>query len=504
MSPAVKHVKEFVRWDGGLAAVIYPAGMYFLSVNKFFIARALFTVSTILLAARVFSASEQFESKRGKVIFCLGALLATFALWVISWYWVLYEESAHPKPALSTWIASYFTWVWGIPFRSVFVGLGIIGLICLVVVGLDRLIRERCPDKRLHLLAERDKASIREYVWVTSIYYQPAFDKSEPYIDFIFCVFNNSLFDVVINFHDGFILYGDDNEQFHFPPKFIAQTPARCWSRSPTNFVIRQGIMQDAITRRFGKPDNIRISFGNLKIKFVVEQFPEMDAVSLDVNHYLQTAEHAWHNPNHPEFRSYKGERRARLTADVGEALTKEVSRAQIKRESGPCISFLKVENTLVYKDDYGRIVRYENKPRTATWRKTHPSFWILVAYYRNEPQEGQKPNGVKEVSAELTYKTNGGPVVVPRARWFSPNKEIVDIGYNEVVGFVLAEYRRTGGIYARDRNNLVELAKKELTVSVRFLSGFDGSIIDGGLLKIESIKKGDEFDFRVSKIEAI
>jgi hypothetical protein len=194
-----------------------------------------------------------------------------------------------------------------------------------------------CDDKRLHAIAEHDKTSIKEYVWVASIYYEPAFDKSEPYIDFVFWVFNNSLFDIVINFQNGFILYGDDNEQFHFEPKFIAKNPARCWSRSPTNFVIRQGIMQDAITRRFGKLDNIRISFGNLKIKFVVEQFPEMDAISLNVNHYLQTAEHAWHNPNRPAFLppvelSSALELLANDQTDTSRALTEsrsEVSRLQ-------------------------------------------------------------------------------------------------------------------------------------------------------------------------------
>lgn len=162
-----------------------------------------------------------------------------------------------------------------------------------------------CQDEWLHEKLKIDKATIRDLVWVASIFYRRDFDKSQPRIDFVFNIFNNSLLDLVISMDGGYILFSDENEQFYFDPKFIAQNPALCRSRDATNFVIRQAITGDEITKHFKDTDNTRISFGNLRVSFRgTERFPEITPTLLDVNHYLFTGQGAWHNPNRPKFLS--------------------------------------------------------------------------------------------------------------------------------------------------------------------------------------------------------
>jgi len=162
-----------------------------------------------------------------------------------------------------------------------------------------------CQDEWLHEKLKTDKATIWGLVWVASIYYRRDFDKGQPCIDFVFNIFNMSLIDVVISMDGGYVLFGDDNEQFYLEPKFISQNPARCRTRDSTNFVIRQAVTRDEITNHFKEADNTRISFGNLRVTFRgTQQFPEITPTNLDVNHYLFTREGAWHNPNRPKFLS--------------------------------------------------------------------------------------------------------------------------------------------------------------------------------------------------------
>ncbi|HEU4714101.1 MAG TPA: hypothetical protein VFS76_21215 [Pyrinomonadaceae bacterium] len=162
-----------------------------------------------------------------------------------------------------------------------------------------------CKDEWLHEKLKTDKATIWDLVWVASIFYRTEFDKSQPYIDFVFKVFNMSLIDVVISMDGGYILFSDDNERFFFDPKPGGPNPARCYSRDSINFVIRQAVTADQINNHFKSTDNTRISFGNLSVNFRgTEQFPEITSTHLDVNHYLFTADGVWENPNRPKFLS--------------------------------------------------------------------------------------------------------------------------------------------------------------------------------------------------------
>ena len=351
-----------------------------------------------------------------------------------------------------------------------------------------------CQDEWLHEKLKTDKATIWDLVWVASIFYRRDFDKSQPRIDFVFNIFNNSLLDVVISMDGGYILFSDDNEQFHFDPKFIAQNPALCRSRDSTNFVIRQAVTRDEITNHFKDADNTRISFGNLRVTFRgTEQFPEITRTNLDVNHYLFTREGVWHNPNRPKLLSEQELRLQNIQASP-----METERANLV--------FLRVDEVLVYYNEIRKaIVKYDNQPRTASWRQKHPSFEVLVAYYRNVPQEGVKPRAITKLSAELIYDPLNEPYIVPRAQWFPQNETRVDIPSNDAAGFILAERHKSETIYARDgrdEDDIVNLAERGITVSVRFFSAYDGSTIEGGKFKIENIKTENSSDFGATKID--
>jgi hypothetical protein len=165
-------------------------------------------------------------------------------------------------------------------------------------------VSDPCPDKRLHALAESDKASIKNLVRIPWIAYRPHFDKKEPYIDFVFSIFNNSLYDIVIDnsIKKGDIWCDSSDEPFYYEPKIRASHPIGCGSRDGTNFVIRHVLTVEEISRFEGK-DNVIIGFGNLEITFAgTEQFPEILPTRLETKYYLETKKGEWwYNPNQRE-----------------------------------------------------------------------------------------------------------------------------------------------------------------------------------------------------------
>jgi hypothetical protein len=360
-----------------------------------------------------------------------------------------------------------------------------------------------CQDEWLHEKLKTDKATIWDLVWVASIFYRRDFEKSQPVIDFVFNIFNMSLLDVEISMDGGYVLFSDDNEQFHFDPKFLAQNPARCRSRDSSNFVIRQAVTRDEITKHFKDEDNTRISFGNLRVTFRgTEQFPEVTPTNLDVNHYLFTGQGAWHNPNRPKFLSEQESGLQHIQVAASQ-LSSSLPPVEIERAN---LVFLRVDYELVYYNEISReLTRWDNRPRSATWRMQHPAFSILVAYYRNQPQEGSQPISIKDLSVELEYNDDADkPFVVPRGLWFPQNRSTVDIAYNDTAGFILAEHHKSEAIFGRSKKDRVRLAEYKTTVNVRFFSGADGASFDGGKFRIESFETGDAdaFDFSATRID--
>ncbi len=373
-----------------------------------------------------------------------------------------------------------------------------------------------CEDEWLHDKLKTDKIKIKELVRFPGIMYNPDFQKA--HIDFVFSVFNNSLYDIVIeNSVTGEIRYGEDNDAFYYQPKFLSEKLVECPSRSGTYFTIRQAIRQEEIPR-FRDADDVLIWFHGLQINFQgTEQFPEVEATTLNTQHYLQTKKRIWRDWDQLQFvfgyteeqwntiRSGSVENAAeveRLRTELNLLKAELEPKALSEALQKPRLTFLRIDDVLVYYNElYNKIVKYENKPRTADWRLKHPSFRILVAYYRNPPDEARQPNLIRNVTAELTYNGTDDPYVVSRGFWFPENASAIDIPYNDARGVIIAEHHRSEIIYGRDKNDRVELNVKEQDVIVRLFVGTDGSTIEGGTFKIKSVQNENGFDFQATKV---
>jgi len=310
-----------------IAVFLLALGISAMYGTQYILAAGFYFVGIALLTARL-AADAKSHARKGGVIFVVvsaGALIFSGSLWLVKH---TYETQGHSDNVLSAAISSaallgwdYISHMWQLPWRWI-VGSVLFGFVLAAIANVWRsrkqepasenggiqikgtgTVSDPCPDEWLHEKLKTDKTTIWDLVWVASIFYRRDFDKSQPRIDFVFNIINNSLLDVVLSMEGGYILFSDENEQFHFEPKFIARNPALCRSRDTMNFVIRQAVTGDEIKNHFKEADNTRISFGNLFVTFRgTEQFPEITATNLDVNHYLFTKEGAWYNPNRPKF----------------------------------------------------------------------------------------------------------------------------------------------------------------------------------------------------------
>jgi hypothetical protein len=77
-----------------------------------------------------------------------------------------------------------------------------------------------------------------------------------------------------------------------------------------------------------------------------------------------------------------------------------------------------------------------------------------------------------------------------------------MDIPYNDAAGFILAEHHKLETIFGRNKNELVKLAEREVTVSVRFFSAADGSNFDGGKFKLEIFDADDGFELSAIRVD--
>jgi hypothetical protein len=383
--------------------------------------------------------------------------------------------------------------------------LWVVGSVALGAFGVFVVMKRRqrkCPEPRLHGIAKQDAIRIKDLVRVTGIHYRPEFGKGSPYIDFVFGFFNISLFDLVIDnsIKKGSILFGEDNEKFYYPPKVEGENIG-CRSRSGNYFVVRQAVTAEEITR-FQKAKNLLLAFHGLEIMFQgTEHFPEIGPTQLNTHHYLETEKRMWRASDEGEtVFTFTDEQWAALASGSIQNLAK-IANASASEEHQPRLVFLRTDDLLVYKNDYGKIVRWENKPRSVKFRNEHPMFKVIVALYRNRPSESLTPASVNNVSAELSYEMGERTFLVSRALWFPENKSTIDIGYNDARGFILAEQHKTEMICAREKQDAVPLALNEAIVVVRLFSEADGSSVDGGKFKIESILEPN-LGMRVTRID--
>jgi hypothetical protein len=388
------------KWGplSGIALFLLALGVSAMYGAQYILAAGLYFIGIALLTAR-FAADAKSHARKGGVIFVIivaGAIVFSGSLWLVKHTSETQGHHGNVLSAALSW-AALMTWgyvsaVWTLPLGWISIGL-ITGLVLASIVHVLRTRGQQqivlapqqdsavadssCQDQWLHEKLKTDKATIWDLVWVASIFYRQDFDKSQPRIDFVFNIINNSLIDVLISMEGGCILFSDDSEQFYFDPKFMGPNPVLCKSRDTANFTIRQAVTGDEITKHFKSADNTRISFGNLSVSFRgTERFPEITSTHLDVNHYLFTAEGAWYNPNRPKFLSEQ---------------ESDLQRVQIASPK-PKITLIK---------DSGKRVYLNARTDTYTFFAASSGNPAVVARFRNEAETSVPVKGVR---ARIVY----------------------------------------------------------------------------------------------------
>jgi len=438
MSPAAKHVGRLVNWDGGLAAVLFSLGWGFLQGKNFPVARILFTASCVFLALKAVSETRKFDGAISRTIGSVLAVSASLLLWIICWFWVFNNEIPEPRPDFLTWLWSYMpwiTWLTSLPFRRILIGGLIVSVASVIVLAFTRERKERCPDKRLHALAEKDKAGISRLVRFPGIIYQPYFDKA--YIDFGFSVFNNSLFDVVIeNSVSGEIHYGEDNEAFDYPPKFFSKEPIVCQSRDGAYFVIRQPVRAEEIPR-FPDVGNVLVWFHDLEIHFRgTEPFPEIGRTRINTAHYLGTQKRIWRDWNNLDFIfGYTEEQWALLSSGESQALA--TLAADTPREIEKANLVFKGIGRLHAYSLHGYPLEEGHSPDP----NSNSAYQVIALTVRveNEFTNAFKPIPVRDVTAQVFYRPKkADPFQLNRGAWLgSANRVSFDV--NDVHDLVIA-----------------------------------------------------------------
>jgi len=285
-----------------------------------------------------------------------------------------------------------------------------------------------CQDEWLHDKLKEDKSWIKDLVRFPGIIYFPDFQKAQ--IDFGFSVFNNSLCDIVIeNSVSGEIHYGEDNDTFYYPPKFLSDTPIKCASRSGVYFVIRQAIRQEEISR-FRDAENVLIWFYDLQINFHgTERFPEIGTTPFDTNHHVETKKRIWRDWDRLEFvfgyteeqwTLLKSMPRAELTKPETEtpALPPAAPKEEPK-ELEPNLVCLRRETVSCSRSGPASLFvegPYDvSLPRETLLYKAH------VAVIDNRTISSRKIGPARDVTARIVYPLPGiGDFEVPRGAWLS------------------------------------------------------------------------------------
>lgn len=208
-------------------------------------------------------------------------------------------------------IALMASWLWNMPLRWI-LPTAVIVFILTSVINMLRHRRQRGergglgglqfkgtgtvpaprPNEWLHKIADDDLAKIQNLVRVVGVFYEPVFSKAV--IDFTFSIFNNSLYDIVIenSIKGGAIRFGEDWDKFHYKPQFQDDVPILCRARSGTWFVIRQPIRREEADRL--KENDFIITFDGLFIDFKSDRNGLFGPKQLDFRQlYLETKKRA-------------------------------------------------------------------------------------------------------------------------------------------------------------------------------------------------------------------
>lgn len=268
---------------------------------------------------------------------------------------------ASPEPSLLVeWFTRCVAYLRGLPWRWIAPSVVLGALIAALVLWRLRLI---CFEKRLHQLKESDRDRIKDLVRICVISYQPETQLGEPpYIDFVFRVFNNSLYEILISDSViGSITYGHQVEFKETAKMKSAPPERRCGIRWYCDFTVRQWLISTEV-EHISRSSDLYFWFEHLTIMFQgTERSPEIKATRLNTDHFVKKEKGHWFAYDQLQyFLAYTGEQWAEVALGSKKSemeiaiLTTERDelKSKVDDQSARILRFETTENQTPLNDD--------------------------------------------------------------------------------------------------------------------------------------------------------
>ena len=391
------------------------------------------------------------------------AILAASLLW--DWYTFRTDrEAPYPIAGITNWLWLKLLVVWALPKKWI-VGSLVVGALMTEVI---RVIRERqrlreliiCSSEQEYAIFNEDKSSIENRIRITYISYRPDFEKS--HVDFSFHVFNNSLYDIVIDKtlgQDSFITYdfGEcDHPRFQYPPIIESNKIIRCPSRGTCGFIVRQPIRQEGLEPKL-KTDDALIQFSGLNISFRVANDADGNAKRLrTLQHILETKRGGWSGDDPAIVFGLTEEQWAAVQSGQPERLTEianlkkevETLKEELQRkEQGPA---LRGPDIIARKPYFAWVAKESQLARYTKVGKGMPQHsGAAMAGFLDlfcQPTEGTV-NGI-DLGAIITFRAPSYERIVDLGAWYLRDNPKVPFRHDEAQTLFLVLYDGTFSTY--------------------------------------------------------
>lgn len=259
----------------------------------------------VALGASVYLCSKSLWSRWKKVT--TGSLLCVAYLFIALWLFEQEARATNTVAPTTTLLQIPMNTLWNMRWRwivpSVLLG-AVLGELFTI-----RRVRKRPKMlgietneayQRVHEIADRDKASIKDLVRVCAIYYTLHTERLQLHIDFVFFIFNNSLYQIVISDSIlGYILFGTLGDRFSRSCEIESKQVTHCLGRAACRVTVRQ-YLDPTEVQIISNSESIYFWFEHLGMTFQIAG--EEKATQLNTHHTVETKKGNWHVYDVPEY----------------------------------------------------------------------------------------------------------------------------------------------------------------------------------------------------------
>jgi hypothetical protein len=179
-------------------------------------------------------------------------------------------------------------------------------------------VNQRCSARWLHAIANNDRDEIQNAVMISGIQFRNEIEEGKRYIDFVFSIFNKSVYEISIDDSIG----GDiifDGEILITEKRMEKNTAENCHVRGTGYFIVRQYLNSAEIDSiKNAKPDRpFRLDGLIIKIKGGAD-FPDVVPKRLRIgSDFLSKASPTWFNYDAPFRTNFEADAVANLKAEI-------------------------------------------------------------------------------------------------------------------------------------------------------------------------------------------